>query len=113
MVEPLLPQHPILSAGAPPPAPLRDGRTDAELHAAAEAFEAQFLAEMLEHAGLGAARKSFGGGAGEDAFASLLVREQARLLTERGGVGLAERLFESMKAAAQAGGDAATMESVQ
>lgn len=98
MTEPLLPQHPILSTGAPPPA-LGGARSEEELRAAAEAFEAQFLAEMLEHAGLGAPRASFGGGPGEQAFSSLLIREHARLLTERGGIGLAERLFEAMKEA--------------
>jgi Rod binding domain-containing protein len=66
------------------------------LREAAEAFEAVFLAEMLGHAGLGRPRRSFGGGAGEDAFASLLVHEQARLLSRRGGIGLAETLFEAM-----------------
>ena len=95
MTTPLLPPHPLLGAGAPPP--VAPAASEAELRAAAEAFEAQFLAEMLAHAGLGAPRRSFGGGAGEEAFASLLVREQARLMAERGGIGLAERLFEAMK----------------
>ncbi|MEL6479136.1 MAG: rod-binding protein [Pseudomonadota bacterium] len=59
-------------------------------------FETLFLAEMLKHAGLGSARESFGGGAGEEAFSGLLAGEQARLLAERGGIGLADRLFESL-----------------
>jgi flagellar protein FlgJ len=53
---------------------------------------------MLTHAGFGKARTEMGGGPGEDAFASMLVREQARLMTEAGGIGLAERLFEALKA---------------
>ncbi|MGG7566967.1 rod-binding protein [Rhodovulum sp. DZ06] len=95
MTSPLLPPHPLLGGGAAPPS--APAVTDEELRAAAEAFEAQFLTEMLGHAGLGAPRSAFGGGPGEEAFASLLVREHARLLVERGGIGLAERLFEAMK----------------
>ncbi len=81
--------------GSPPghPEPLRE---------AAKALEASFLAEMLAHAGLGETSEAFGGGPGEDAFASLLVREQARLLSERGGIGLAEKLFEAMTRAEDA-----------
>ena len=41
--------------------------------------------------------ESFGGGAGEEAFASLLTDEYARLLAERGGIGLAEQVFELLK----------------
>jgi Rod binding domain-containing protein len=40
---------------------------------------------------------SFGGGAGEEAFSSLLTEEYARLLAERGGIGLAEQVFEALK----------------
>ena len=62
----------------------------------AVALEASFLAEMLKSAGHGESRKSFGGGKGEDAFASLLVREQATLMAESGGIGLAEQIIDSM-----------------
>ena len=40
---------------------------------------------------------AFGGGAGEDAFSSLLTQEYGRLLAERGGIGLAEQVFELLK----------------
>lgn len=63
---------------------------------AARAFEATYIAEMLKHTGLNASPDAFGGGAGEDAFASFLNDEYARLLTERGGIGLAERIFEAI-----------------
>lgn len=72
--------------------------SNAELRRVAEEFEASFLAEMLGHAGLGQTRETFGGGAGEDAFGSLLVREHARLLVERGGLGLAESVYEALVA---------------
>ena len=64
----------------------------------AKAFEASFLAEMLKNTGLGASRDSFGGGVGEEAFSSLLVEEQAKLLADAGGVGLAEHIFNSLAA---------------
>lgn len=60
------------------------------------ALEASFLAQMLELGGLGESRDSFGGGAGEDAFSSLLVQEQATLLAESGGIGLAEHIVTQL-----------------
>ena len=72
-------------------------QSDARLRDAAQKMEATFLAEMLKSAGLGATRQSFGGGAGEDQFASFLREEQARGMVEAGGIGLAEALFEAMK----------------
>jgi peptidoglycan hydrolase FlgJ len=71
-------------------------RDDTALRAAARELEASFLAEMLKAAGLGQGG-AFGGGAGEDQFASLLVREQAALMTERGGIGLGEMIFDALK----------------
>jgi hypothetical protein len=50
-------------------APLRD----VALLEAAKKLEATFLAEMLKAAGFGKTRDSFGGGEGEDQFASFLV----------------------------------------
>ena len=52
---------------------------------------------MLKHSGVNSMPSGFGGGAGEEAFASFLTQEYARLIAERGGVGLAERVFESLK----------------
>ncbi|PKP73669.1 MAG: chemotaxis protein chel [Alphaproteobacteria bacterium HGW-Alphaproteobacteria-6] len=71
---------------------------DAPLRAAAQALEAQFLAEMLKSAGLGEARESFGGGVGEEQFASFLRAEQAGAMAQGGGIGLAESIFQAMKA---------------
>ncbi len=59
-------------------------------------LEASFLAEMLKFGGLGNSRDSFGGGAGEDAFSSLLVQEQAKLMAQSGGIGLAESIITSL-----------------
>ncbi len=70
---------------------------DAKLRTVAVELEASFLAEMLKTAGLGKTPDAFGGGVGEDQFASFLVREQARAMAERGGIGLAEAIFNSLK----------------
>ncbi len=72
-------------------------RSDAEIRAVAESFEASFLSEMLQYTGLNTMPAGFGGGAGEEAFSSLLTEQYARLLSERGGVGLAERIFDILK----------------
>lgn len=79
----------------PGPNPLASDRRHT-LMAKAEELEATFLAEMLAHSGLGEMEGSFGGGAGEAQFASFLRQEQARLLVEGGGIGLAEMIFNTM-----------------
>jgi Rod binding domain-containing protein len=82
-------------ATAPPGGPAEaDSRA---MRQAADAFETAFLAEMLKAAGLGKTPEGFGGGAGEDQFASFLVREQARAMVAAGGIGLSEVIFEAMK----------------
>lgn len=73
---------------------------DSALHRAACALEAQVLAEMLKAAGLGRSPASFGGGAGEEQFASFLRHAQAEAMAEAGGIGLAERLFHALHGAA-------------
>ena len=70
---------------------------DKVLRDAAEQLEAGFLAEMLKAAGLGQTSSHFGGGAGEDQFASFLVQEQALQMVRAGGIGLSEAIFESLK----------------
>jgi Rod binding domain-containing protein len=52
---------------------------------------------MLKSAGVGRTPEGFGGGAGEDQFASFLRAEQARQMAEQGGIGLAEAIYESLK----------------
>ena len=84
VLDPVLP-----SAPAQPP-------RDEKMWQAAQGLEAVFLEEMLKTAGLGRTPEAFGGGAGEDQFASFLIREQATALVEAGGVGLAEMLYQSL-----------------
>ena len=93
---------PVMPAAVPPrplPTPPTD---DAQLRAAAQRLEATFLSEMLKHAGFDAARDAFGGGAGEESFSSFLRDAQAENMVEAGGIGLAESLFNAMKARADA-----------
>lgn len=63
---------------------------------AAKQLEAAFLAEMLKSAGLGETPEGFGGGIGEDQFASFLREAQASAMVEAGGIGLAQQLFEAL-----------------
>ncbi|SMD11106.1 rod-binding protein [Primorskyibacter flagellatus] len=70
---------------------------DTALMAASRELEAQFLSEMLKAAGLAEAPDSFGGGAGEAQFSSFLRMEQARAITQSGGIGLAETIFHALK----------------
>jgi flagellar protein FlgJ len=76
------------------------GLADAPMRAAARAFEAAFLARMLDHAGLGRVPSALGGGPGEGQFASFLVQAQAERLAAAGGIGLAEAIYATLDRAA-------------
>ncbi|MEL6920296.1 MAG: rod-binding protein [Pseudomonadota bacterium] len=85
---------PTLSTEQPAPLPTPQ---DTALRQAAQKLEATFLAEMLKSAGLGESPDTFGGGSGEDQFASFLVQAQAEEMVKAGGIGLAESIYESLK----------------
>lgn len=61
-------------------------------------FEAMFLAQMLDHSGVGRTPEGFGGGPGEEAFRGELIGQQAKLMASRGGIGLADMIFQAMAA---------------
>ena len=84
---------PPVSSAQPLPSPTAK---DPDLWVASQALEATFLSEMLKSAGLGAARDSFGGGAGEAPFAGFLADEYARSLADRGGIGMAESIYRTL-----------------
>lgn len=88
-----------LPAQGPPSPPA--GRTaaarDAALHKAANALEASFLAEMLKFSGAGKVPQAFGGGIGEEQFASFLNQAEAEAMVKHGGLGLAAKLYASLK----------------
>jgi Rod binding domain-containing protein len=88
----------MIPAPVSPIPPPTDTARDARLRDAAVRLEAGFLKEMMAAAGLGRTPDAFGGGAGEDQFASFLLEEQAHRLARAGGVGLAESLFQALKA---------------
>ena len=93
---------PVHSAPMRPPSAPRGAPQDRDdrLRAAAVQLETEFLAEMLKAAGAGKPREAFGGGAGEEQFASFLVRAQAEGMAKAGGLGLADALYASLKARA-------------
>jgi flagellar protein FlgJ len=66
------------------------------LRAQAAELEVAFLSEMLAHTGLNPSSEGFGGGMGEDQFASFLRDGQARAMVKAGGIGLTESLFRAM-----------------
>jgi peptidoglycan hydrolase FlgJ len=73
------------------------GGQQKRLYETAQELEATFLAEMLKSAGLGEARDSFGGGAGEEQFGSFLLQQQAMQIVKAGGIGLTETLFQALR----------------
>lgn len=75
-----------------------------QLRALAREFEAGFLAQMLESAGLGPGESSFGGGIGEEQMQGFLIREKARVIADAGGIGLAETVFRYLVAASDSKG---------
>lgn len=81
--------------------PQTDTEQHSALRAAAEELEAAFIAEMLKQAKFGEARGAFGGGPGEEQFASFLRSEHADAIVSRGGFGLAESIFNALVARSQ------------
>ena len=68
----------------------------AQLMQKAQELETRFLSEMLAHTGLDAQTGAFNGGIGEDQFASFLREAQAKAMVDRGGLGLAQGIFQSL-----------------
>ncbi|HEX9835400.1 MAG TPA: rod-binding protein [Alphaproteobacteria bacterium] len=78
----------VVSAKAPDPKALR---TANDAKRAAEEFEAQFLAQMLEHMFADVRTDGpFGGGQAEEIYRSLLMQEYGKVIAKAGGVGLAD-----------------------
>ena len=63
---------------------------------AAQALEASFLSEMLKLSGLAKPVGEFGGGAGEEAFSSMLSDRYAEEIAAKGGIGLSEMIFNAL-----------------
>ena len=89
-------QNAVSSPGPYTPTPPVNATKDGVLRAKAMELEAAFLAEMLSYTGLGEGESSFGGGVGEEQYASFLRGEQAKLMVKKGGIGLAETIFDAL-----------------
>lgn len=95
MFDPSLSSQPSAApSGHALPAPPRDPR----MWQAAQAMEASFLAEMLKSAGLDAGPGGMDEGPGQDQFATFLLEAQAEKIVQAGGLGLAEHIYEAMRA---------------
>ena len=77
--------------------PSRTAAANPALYAAAQKFEANFLAEMLRATNLGKPPETFGGGAGESHFSSFLVQSYAERMTAAGGIGLADHVYDALE----------------
>jgi flagellar protein FlgJ len=73
--------------------------TDAQLRAAAMAFEAIYLAEMLTTMGVAREPETFGGGFGAEAFRSFLNEAYAERFVRRGGTGIADMVYRQLRGA--------------
>ncbi len=81
---------------APQAARERTTRDDTILEQAKE-FEAVFVAQMLKHSGFEKALSADSGFGGEN-YASLLLNQYAAKIVDNGGFGLAEKIYEQLKA---------------
>lgn len=70
---------------------------DPKIWQVSQQLEASFIAEMLDAAGVGKTPESFGGGVGEDQFGSYLQDAYATHISEAGGIGLSQQLYDSMR----------------
>ncbi|MEE8271054.1 MAG: rod-binding protein [Alphaproteobacteria bacterium] len=86
----LFSRQPLL-ADAERPRPTAD---PAAARAAADEFEAVFLAQMLSHMFAGIDTDGpFGGGHAEQIFRSMMVNEYGRIAAQSGGLGIADQVM--------------------
>jgi Rod binding domain-containing protein len=85
---------PVLSAAAATLSPDQIAKTKK----AAEAFEAMAIGELLRpmFKTVDTSKGLFGGGQGEAAWQPMMVDEMAKLLAKRGGIGIADAVYEEM-----------------
>jgi len=82
-----------------PLAPLTPAQlaTKAQIHKTAQAFESQFLSQMLGSMFDGVTTSApFGGGQGEEAFKSFLMDAFAKQMTKAGGIGITASVQREM-----------------
>lgn len=84
-------------------APAKTARDEIMLERAKE-FEAVFVAQMLKHSGFEKALSTDSGLGGEN-YASLLLNQYAARIVDNGGFGLADKIYEQLKAKEAADGN--------
>ncbi len=91
----MLDANSVLAARRTPvPVPTND---PAKAREAAEEFEAFFLSQVLQSMFKGIKSDGmFGGGHGEAVYRPLMLQEYAKLIAERGGVGLADAVMREL-----------------
>jgi len=62
----------------------------------AKNLEIAFISEMLSFVGMKEISEDFGGGVGESQFQSFLREQHAKLIVEKGGLGLTEQFANSL-----------------
>ncbi|MCB9982317.1 MAG: rod-binding protein [Rhodospirillales bacterium] len=68
-----------------------------KIEAAAQDFEAVFLAEMMKPMFAGIKTDGqFGGGKGEEIFRGIMVQEYGKMIAQTGGVGIADHVKDHM-----------------
>ncbi len=73
------------------------GKTNEQIRAAAEDFEAVFLTQMVEQMFSGVSTDGmFGGGQGEKIFRSMMAQEYGKVMASNGGVGIADEVAREM-----------------
>lgn len=85
-----------LAAPVAPVAPAAPQPRNPDAWRAAQAFEAQFLAEMLKHTGLSAPPGTMGGGMAEAQMASMMTEQRAHHMVQAGGIGLAQPVYQAI-----------------
>ncbi|MFP4517897.1 MAG: rod-binding protein [Oceanicaulis sp.] len=95
-------QNALAAARSAGPDRPQRAQTPDQIAAAAEEFEAVFLAQMLEQMAGESTESSFAGGPGEAAFKGLLNEEYAKVMAKSGGIGLADALAREMLALQEA-----------
>jgi flagellar protein FlgJ len=91
-----IPLSALKPAALPPPTPAQIA-SKAAIHKTAQAFESQFLSQMLGSMFDGVTTaEPFGGGEGEKAFKSFLMDAFAKQMTKSGGVGITNAVQREM-----------------
>ncbi|PWC33161.1 rod-binding protein [Azospirillum sp. TSO35-2] len=75
----------------------------AQLHKSANEFESQFISQMLGpmFEGIGT-DETFGGGRGEEMFRPMLVEQFGKQISQRGGLGIANQVYQELLRAQEA-----------